>query len=87
MGGEQDGLSPRRQLAHLLPHRPPRLDIHAERGFIETDEVGIAAQREREEHALFLSAGERAKEPLLQALQTGDRQQLIERPRVGRNNC
>ncbi len=50
---------------------------------VETNEVGIAAQREGEEHALLLPARESAEQPLLQTLQPSDGQQLIQRSRLG----
>ena len=64
VGGEQDRLAARGELAHRRPERAAALDVHRHRRLVEHEQLGVADQREREAHALGLAAGELLRAPL-----------------------
>ena len=61
MRGEQHGLAARDQQADLRPHQAARLHVQPDGRLVEKQQVGIAADGDAEQHALFLSAGELAE--------------------------
>ncbi len=62
--------------ADLLPEGAAGFDVQADGGFVEEDEVGVAADGEGEEDALLLAAAELAEEAVFDALELGDAENL-----------
>ena len=87
VGGEENGLSLSGQGANLLPEGAAGLDVHADGGLVEEDEVGVAADGEGEEEALLLAAAELAEETVFDALKLGDAKDLCDGERVADSSC
>ena len=83
VGGEQHAAAARHESANVFPHAAPRFHIQPHGGLVQEQQVGIAADGQREQQALFLSAGEFAEEALLHAAQSGGRDGLLELQRLG----
>ena len=58
VGREQDRLAARGERAHRRPERVASLDVHRDRRLVEHEQLGVAHERDREAHALGLSAGQ-----------------------------
>src|SRR5436190_14688869 len=56
---------------------PRRLDVHAARGLIEDQELGLADQRLRDEDSLGLAAGQPADPPAPEVVDVQQRQDLL----------
>ena len=61
MGGEQDGLAAVDHSANFVPQHAARFHVETDRGLVEKKQVGIAANGQREQHALLLASGEIAE--------------------------
>lgn len=59
MGGQENGLAARADAAHQFPDGAARLRVESGGEFIEEYDFRIVDERERDEEALLLSAGER----------------------------
>jgi hypothetical protein len=76
---QQDGPARGGQLADRAPEVTAGFDVHADRRLVEEEEIGVAADGQREQHPLPLAAGQLAEAPVLHVLQPGEREDLRER--------
>ncbi len=76
MGGEEDGFAAGGEGADLGPEGAAGLDVHADGGLVEEDDVGVAGEGEGEEGALLLAAGEIAELLVHDAVEAGDADEL-----------
>src|SRR5205823_125842 len=66
-----------RSSALMVSASPPRLGVHAARGLIEDQELGLADQRLRDEDSLGLAAGQPADPPAPEVVDVQQRQDLL----------
>ena len=59
MRRQKDGLAALADAAHQIPDRPPRLRVEPCRQLVEEDQLGVVDEREGDEQALLLAAGQR----------------------------
>ncbi len=83
VGGEEDGLAAGGERAYLSPHPAARFDVEADGRLVEEDEVGVTGEREGEEGALLLTAGELAEHARLDAFEASGANQVSVRHGVG----
>ena len=82
MSGEQNGFAAVDHAANFVPQHAARFYVEADGGFVEKKQVGIAADGEREQHALPLAAGEIAELAVAEFLETGGGQDFRQRQRL-----
>ena len=70
VGGEQDSLAPFDHAANLVPEHAARFHIETHRRLVEKQQIGIAADGEREQYALFLPSRQVPELAVAQLLQT-----------------
>ena len=71
------------ECANLRPKSAARFDVESDRRLVEDQQIGIAADGERKQHALFLSAGQLAEFLRLDAAESRRGDDLRERHRIG----
>ena len=81
MRREENGLAPVGEPANGRPERMSRLDVHADRGLVEHQQVGVADQRDREPHALGLPTAQPVGSALRQVGNLRDLECLVDRQR------
>ena len=64
------------EAADLRPEAASRFDIEADGGLVEEDDFGVAADGETEEQTLFLASAELLKEPVFDAFELCDADDL-----------
>src|ERR1700730_6191687 len=69
--GEQNGLAPLHHAPDLVPQHSPTLYVETDCGLVEKHEIGITADRQREQHTLFLPAGKISKLTIRQLFEPG----------------
>src|SRR5690348_11568091 len=82
VGREDDGLALRLDRLHQLPEVAPRLRIEAGRRLIEEQHIGIVDERDGEQQALLLPAGELAIVAPGELLERAQAQHLVDRQPV-----
>ena len=75
---EEHRLPPGRELAHRVPERAARLDVHRDRRLVEHEQVGVGDEREREPRALRLAARELLGAPPGEGLEPGELDRLVD---------
>ncbi len=79
---QQHRLAALGQRADLLPETAPRLNVHPDGRLIEEDQIGVATQRQTEEHALLLPSAQLAEHSVFDTLQLCDPHNLSHRQRA-----
>jgi hypothetical protein len=80
---QNDRLSSLQQVANLLPQQVACFYVEPDRWLIEKKQIGIAANSQRKQNALFLTAGKNSEFAVAQIFQTRDRQRLCDGKRLG----